>query len=297
MYDVIIIGGGAAGLGAALYCARFKLNTLVLAKDFGGTGNIAHQVDNWIGEPGITGPDLMEKFINHVKEYKVPLEEGFVTTVEKKENTFLIKTKEKEYETKTVIFANGMKHRELGVTGEKEFAGKGVHYCYTCDGPVYGDKTIAVIGGSDSAALGTIFMNEYAKKIYVIYRGKKLRAEPVSTEKVYNLEKVEVIHETNVKEIYGDKFVKGIKTDTGKDIALDAVFVEIGHIPLNELAKNLGVDIEDHGFIKVDKNQQTNVAGVFAAGDITNASTLKQFITSAAEGSVAAQAVYHYLSR
>ncbi len=297
MHDVIIIGGGAAGLGAALYSARFKLDTLVLAKDFGGTGNIAHQVDNWIGDPGITGPKLMEKFVDHVKSYDVPLLEAEVVSV-KKEKHFVVETKKgKTFESKAVIFANGMKHRKLGVPGEEEYSGKGVHYCYTCDGPLYGDKTVAVIGGSDSAALGTIFMEQYAKKIYVIYRGKKLRAEPVSTEKVYAMEKAEVIHETNVTEIVGEKFVTGVKTDTGKEIAVDAVFIEIGHIPLSELAKGVGVTLDDHGFIKVDKGQATNVEGVFAAGDITDASSLKQFITSAAEGSVAAQSAYFYVGK
>ena len=298
MEDVIIIGGGAAGLGAALYCARFTLKTTVIAKDYGGTGNIAHLVDNWIGEPGITGPELMQKFISHVKEYKVPLVEAGVISVEKTKKCFLVKTDDKKkYESKTILFANGMTHRKLGVPGEEKYSGKGVHYCYTCDGPIYKNKTVAIIGGSDAAALGTLFMESYAKKIYVIYRGEKLRAEPISAAKVYAMKKAEVIHTTNVVEIYGEKFVTGLKTDTGKDIKLDAVFIEVGHIPLSDLAKGLGVTLDKKGFISVDKNQCTNVSGLFAAGDITNGTSLKQFITSAAEGSIAAQSVYYYLQK
>jgi len=298
MYDVLIIGGGAAGLGAALYSARFSLKTAVIAKEFGGTGNIAHLVDNWIGAPGITGPELMQKFVAHVKAYKVPLVEAEIVSVQKKKNTFVVMTSDKKkYEAKTVIFANGMQHRKLGIPGEKEFAGKGVHYCYTCDGPLYRNKTVAIIGGGDSAALGTIFMEGYAKKIYVIYRGGKLRAEPISAEKVYKMKKTQVIHNTNIVEIYGEKFVTGVKTDTKKDINVDAVFVEIGHVPLTDLAKRLGVKLDDYGFIAVQKNQATNILGVFAAGDITNATTLKQFITSAAEGSIAAQSAYYYLTK
>jgi len=690
MEDVIIIGGGAAGLGAALYCARFTLKTTVLAKEYGGTGNIAHLVDNWIGEPGIAGSDLMQRFLSHVKEYKVPLIEAEVTSIEKTAKGFAVQTKEKKkYESKTILFANGMTHRKLGVPGEKEFSGKGVHYCYTClvpgaeiitnpdvkdiqllndekvlthegrysqflekvevpysgevlsiipryfygetkvtpqhrvlavkktwkyskslterlklipdwieasdlkkgdyvaypilkgikdifyldlhrylpeklidgdfikeqnwsptakklpkqvelsggllrlfgyyiaegnlghngidfsfnnkeevyvkdiqflllqifglegkvtregkvlgiycysrvlrdlfktlfgeyahakkipqefmflpkdkqmelvkgmwrgdgclrekdfcyvtsskklayqlklillrfgiiprfeirlkeklkssyihnreikfnhdkyhiyisgaylekgekilgiphprtksrnrimnygwtdqnyaylpirkiqssyysgkvydltvenahsyttsnlcvhncDGPLYRGKTVAIIGGGDAAALGTLFMNGYAKKIYVIYRGGKLRAEPISAQKVYKMKKAEVIHNTNIVEIYGEKFVKGIKTDTKKDIKVDAVFIEIGHLPLNDLAKNIGVKLDEKGFISVDKNHATNIPGVFAAGDITNATSLKQFITSAAEGSIAAQGVYSYLQK
>lgn len=298
MDDVIIIGGGAAGLGAALYSARFTLKTRVIAKDYGGTGNIAHLVDNWIGEPGITGPELMQKFIDHVKEYKAPLVEAEVVSVEKTKKGFLVVTStKKKYETKAIIFANGMTHRKLGVIGEKEFSGKGVHYCYACDGPIYKDKTVAIIGGSDAAALGTLFMEGYAKKIYVIYRGEKLRAEPISAQKVYAMKKAEVIPNTNVIEIYGEKFVQGIKTDTKKDIKLDAVFIEIGHLPLSDLAKKIGVKLDEKGFIHVGKNQETNVLGVFAAGDITDGTSLKQFITSAAEGSIAAQGVYHYLQK
>ena len=166
-----------------------------------------------------------------------------------------------------------------------------------CDGPLYKGKTVALIGGSDSAALGTIFMEGYAKKMYVIYRGARLRAEPISAQKVYIMKKAEVVHDTNVVEIYGEKFVSGVRTDTGKNIPLDAVFVEIGHVPLTALAQSIGVTLDSHGFVKVDKNQATNLHGVFAAGDITNATTLKQFITSASEGSIAAQSVYLYLQR
>ncbi len=298
MEDVIIIGGGVAGLGAALYCARFTLKTIVIAKEYGGTGNIAHLVDNWIGEPGITGPNLMQKFITHVKSYKIPLIEAEVESIEKTKNGFIVKTSDKKkYESKTILFANGMTHRKLGVPGEKEYSGKGVHYCHSCDGPLYRNKTVAIIGGSDAAALGVLFMEGYAKKIYMIYRGDKLRAEPISAQKVYKMKKAEIIYNTNIVEIYGDKFVKGVKTDTKKDIKLDAVFVEIGHIPLSNLAKNIGVKLDEKGFIPVDKNHATNIPGIFAAGDITNATSLKQFITSAAEGSIAAQGVYYYLQK
>ena len=297
MKDVIIIGGGAAGLGAALYSARYKLDTSVLVKEVGGTGNEAHKVDNWIGSPGISGMKLMEDFVAHVKSYNVPLEVGEVSSVKKEGDRFVVSIKEKSYESKALILATGMKHRKLGITGEKEYEGKGVHYCYTCDGPLYGGKTVAVIGGSDSAALGALFMAEHAEKVYVIYRKSKLRAEPVSTENVYKHPKIEVIHDTNVKEIYGEQFVTGVKTDTGKNIKLDGLFIEIGHLPNNELAKGLGVEIDEKGFVKVDSHFKTNVEGVFAAGDVVDSITLKQFITSASSGSIAAESVYYYLKR
>ena len=297
MKDVIIIGGGAAGLGAALYSARYRLDTSVIVKEIGGTGNEAHKVDNWIGSPGISGIELMENFVNHVKSYNVHLEVGEVSSVKKEGDKFLVSTKDKSYESKALILAMGMTHRKLEIPGEKEYDGKGVHYCYTCDGPLYGGKTVAVIGGSDSAALGALFMAAHAEKVYVIYRKDKLRAEPVSSENVYKHPKIEVIHNTNLTEIYGEKFVTGVKTDTGKEIKLDGVFVEIGHMPNNELTKEIGVEVDEKGFIKVDKKFKTNIFGVFAAGDIVNSISLKQFITSAASGSIAAQSAYLYLKR
>ena len=174
-YDVIIIGGGAAGLGAALYSARYNLKTLIIAKEFGGTGNIAHRVDNWIGEPGITGMDLMNKFIKHIDEYKVPKIEAEVTNISKlSDGSFSVKAG-KTYHGKTVIYALGMKHRELGILGEKEFAGKGVHYCYTCDGPLYKNKKVAMIGGGDSAGWGSVFLSEHAKEVYTLVRKPFMR--------------------------------------------------------------------------------------------------------------------------
>lgn len=297
MKDVIILGGGAAGLGAALYSARFSLDTICIAKEMGGTGNIAHKVDNWIGEPGIGGMDLMNKFIAHVKDYKVPLITDTVKEIKKIEDGFEVICEKESYQGRSVIFAMGMKHRELGIPGEKEFSGKGVHYCYTCDGPLYKDSTVAVVGGSDSAALGAIFMKDYAKKVYVIYRGDKLRAEPFNSEQVYADDKTEVIHNANVVEVIGDKMMTKVKLDNGNELGLDGLFIEIGHIPLNEIAVNAGVKLDSHGFIEVNKEGATNVEGFFAAGDITDSTKLKQFITSASEGSIAAQGVYNYITR
>ena len=297
MKDVIIVGGGAAGLGAALYSARFSLDTICIANEMGGTGNIAHKVDNWIGEPGVTGMDLMNKFIAHVKEYKVPLITDTVKEIKKIDDGFEVVCSKGTYQGKTVIFSLGMKHRELGIPGEKEFAGKGVHYCYTCDGPLYKNQVVAVVGGGDSAALGAIFMKDYASKVYVIYRGDKLRAEPISAKQVYADSKIEAIHNANVTEIIGDRMMTKVKLDTGKELDLDGIFIEIGHIPLNEIAEKVGVKLDARGFIEVNKEQATNVEGFYAAGDITNATSLKQFITSASEGSIAAQGAYHYLMR
>lgn len=297
-YDLIIIGGGAAGLAAALYAARFRLKILLVAKEFGGTGNIAHQVDNWIGEPGISGFDLMQKFITHVKSYDVPLVDGEVTAVAQTEKGHRVTMENgTTYDTTLLLFSNGMVHRKLGVPGEDEYSGRGVHYCYTCDGPLYKNKVLAVVGGSDSGVLGTIFLSQYASKVYLIFRRSELTAEPVSVEKVKKASKVEFIPSSNITSIEGaNGKATTLMLDTGKSLQIDGLFVEVGHLPLNTLAKQLGVAVDGRGYIMVNRRQETNIPGVFAAGDITNATELKQFITSAAEGSIAAQAAYNTIN-
>ena len=294
-YDAIIIGGGAAGLGAALYSARYNLKTLIIAKEFGGTGNIAHKVDNWIGEPGITGMELMDKFVKHINDYDVTRVESEVTNISKlSDNSFSVKA-DKTYHGKSVIYALGMKHRKLEIPGEEKFAGKGVHYCYTCDGPLYKNKKVAIIGGGDSAGWGSVFLSEYAKEVCTLVRKSFMRAEPITVSQIENNPKIKIKYKTEVKEFYGDKLLKGIKLKNGRTLEIDAAFIEIGHIPLSNLAKDVKVKINSHGFIPVNNQQKTNIRGFCAAGDITTRHTLKQFITSAAEGSVAAESIYNFV--
>tara|TARA_Y100000034_G_scaffold130215_1_gene188085 strand:+ start:6777 stop:7682 length:906 start_codon:yes stop_codon:yes gene_type:complete len=293
-YDVIIIGAGTAGLGAALYCARYNLKTLIIAKEFGGTGLIAHKVDNWIGEPGISGMDLMQKFIDHVDQYNVTRVEEEVSKISKTIGGFSVKA-DKIYRSKTIIYALGMKHRTLGIPGEKEFSGKGVHYCYTCDGPIYRNKTVALIGGGDAAALGSLFMADHAKKVFTLVRKPFMRAEPFNQNLMKKNKKIKLMFKTEAAEFYGEKLLKGIKLKNGKNLELDGVFIEIGHTPLNNMAKSLRAKTNDHGFIIVDEHQRTNIKGLCAAGDITTRHTLKQFITTASEGAVAAETVFKYL--
>lgn len=303
LWDVLIVGGGTAGLGAALYAARYNLKTVIIAKDFGGTGNEAHLVDNWIGEPGITGMDLMNKFIAHVKQLGVTFVEGTATAAkrESKNNFFkttvLVGEKEQTFSSKTIFLCSGMKHNKLGVPGEEAFAKKGVSYCYTCDAAFFKGKVAGVVGGSDAAGQAALLLAEYAAKVYVFYRGDKLRAEPITAERVYSNQKITVMHKTNVTEIKGERFVTSVKLDNGKEITLDGVFVQIGAAPDPTLAKMLGVGLNERNFIIVDKEGRTNVPGVFSAGDMTDGTTLKQFITSAADGSKAAQQAYLYLQK
>ena len=292
-HDVVIIGGGAAGLGAALYAARFKLNTLVLAGQLGGTGNIAHLVDNWIGDPGVKGFDLMQKFIKHVKEYDVELKEERVVKVKKIRNGFSVETGKKKYDCKTILFCMGMKHRELGLSNEKEFLGRGLSYCYTCDGMFFKNKIVGVVGGSDSAAMGALYLADVAKKVYVFYRKSKLRAEPVSSEQVYKNKKISVVHGVNVKKLEGGKFLEAVKLDNGDSFKLNGLFIEIGRIPNISLVEDL-VQLDKHGHIQTDENMKTSVPGLFAVGDVSSVHEY-QYVISAGQGCIALIKAAKYL--
>ncbi len=293
MHDLIIIGTGAAGLSAAIYAARFRLKTAVLGKVAGGTLVDAHLVENWPGVISTSGFELMKNIEKHVKSYNVEIVEGEVIDAGKKGKNFLLKTREKEYETRTIIFATGTERRKLNVPGGKEFENKGVSYCAACDAALFKGKAVAVVGGSDSAAKEALLIAEYAKKVYIIYRREKIRAEPINKERVEKNEKIEIIINSNVVEILGDKNVKKVKLDSGKEMEVQGVFVEIGATPLSALATKLGVILNEKKEIVVDENSKTNVLGIFAAGDVTNAK-FKQAITAASQGVIAAFSAYEF---
>jgi len=300
MYDLVIIGGGVAGLGAALYAGRFQMKTALIAENLGGTIVLTNDISNYPGFRQITGMDLANKMEEHVKDYDVKIVESKATKIEKcKEGCFKVFTGKEHYHTKTIIFATGTEWRKLNVPGEKEFTGKGVHYCALCDGAFYKGKTIAVVGGSDSAAKEALLLTEYGKKVYIIYRKEKIRAEPINLERVNKNKKIEIINNTNIMEIKGDKFVKSVVLDKAykgsKELKLDALFVEIGHLPLSGLAKDIGVKLNDKKEIIIGREGKTNVKGIFAAGDVVD-SRFKQAITGVAEGVQAAYSAYYYIS-
>lgn len=293
VYDVIIVGAGPAGLNAAVYAARYKLNAMVISKDIGGSITGAHNVENWIGEKSIPGMQLIEKFKDHVKSFGIGIKAEEVKEVKKQGGVFRINN---NYETKAIILALGTCPRHLGVKGEKEFLGKGVSYCATCDAAFFRNKRVAVIGGANSAAMAALLLAEFADKVYMIYRKDKLRSDPAVSEKVYSSNKIEIITNVNIAEIKGDKFVNGVTLDNGDSMDLEGVFIEIGSVPSCAIARLAGVSIDEKEFIIVDQAQKTNIDGIFAAGDITtNSNGLRQVITAAAEGAVAAQSAYLYL--
>lgn len=298
MYDFVIIGGGPAGLSAAIYAARFKLKTVVIAKDVGGTIINTHLVENWPGFKSLSGFELMEHIRGHVEHLGVEVKQDEVTDIQRKGKNFPIKAKEGEYGTRTVLLATGTKYRKLGVPGEEEFHGRGVSYCAVCDAAFFKDRVVAVVGGSDSAAKEALLLSEYAKRVYIIYRGAKIRSEPINAERVDNNKRIEIISNTNVVKISGDGFVSSVALDRpykgSRDLTLDGIFIGVGYEPQNELAKGLGVELDERGEVIVDCGSATNIPGVYAAGDVT-AGRFKQAIIGAAQGVVAANSAYMYL--
>jgi len=300
IYDTVIVGGGVAGLAAAMYAGRFQMKTLVLGETTGGTIILTDIVENYPGYKKLTGLELADKIKEHALEYNVDLNEDRVEKVGKcKEGCYVVATKKQTFHTKTIIFATGTEWKKLGVPGEKEYANKGVHYCALCDGPFYRDKVIGVVGGSDSAAKEALLLTSFGKKVYIIYRGEKIRPEPINKKRVEENEKIEVITNTNVLEVKGDDFVKSVVLDKPyngeKELTLDGLFVEIGHTALSQLAKDIGVETNEKGEIKIDRESKTNVGGVFAAGDVVD-TNFKQAITGVAEGVLAAYSAYEHVN-
>lgn len=297
IYDLVIVGAGAAGLTAGIYAARYNLSAVVVGPDVGGTANMAQDIENW---PGFKGPgmELMQKFREHLRSFKVPLFEENVKVIEKKGENFIVKTEKQSFTGRTVVLAMGTKRRKLDVPGEDEFAGKGVSYCATCDAFFFNDKVVGVVGGSDAAATAGQILAQHAKKVYVIYRGDYMRAEPARTKALEGNKKVEFMYKTNVTHVLGDKTVNKVKLDNGKELALDGLFIEIGGIPITSLAKELGITLAKNERIIVDAGMATNVPGVFAAGDITTGSNeFNQIVTAAAEGSIAALSAFNYVKK
>ena len=304
MYDTAIVGLGCAGYTAAVYCARYKLNTLLVGAEEGGMGNTAAEVGNWPGEIDIRGPDLMEKFKNHALSFGdlVTHKVARVERVEKKDSLFVLTFDDgTSAEAKTVIFATGSSKRHLGVPGEQALSGKGVTYCATCDAFFYRGKTVAVIGGGDSAVEGAAIAAQVAAKVYLVHRRKDFRAEPYWVDRVQSKDNVVFVLERHVQEILGTERVTGIRLDqpfeNGGDILpVDGVFIEIGSDPATTLPVQLGCALDAKGFLQVDEAQRTSIAGVFGAGDLTSASNhFAQFTTAAGEATVAANGVFTYL--
>jgi thioredoxin reductase (NADPH) len=300
MYDLVIIGSGVTGFGAAMYAARLDLTVAVIGNVDGGTITLTDDVANYPGYVQLTGKELADKIKEHALDYPVFMETGTVTDIfRSKENIFYVVTENKSFLAKSIIIATGMKERELEVPGHDELKNKGVSYCALCDAPLYKDKVVAVVGGSDSAAKEALLLAKYCPKVYMIYRREKIRPEPINAARIERDSKIEVITNTNVTEILGPNKVTAVKLDNpynGSDtLRLDGVFIAIGGIPYSDLAAKLGVELNEKGEIKIDRSSRTNIKGIFAAGDVVD-SEFKQAITGVAEGVNAAYQAYRYVN-
>ncbi|MEM4555123.1 MAG: FAD-dependent oxidoreductase [Candidatus Anstonellaceae archaeon] len=301
MYDMIIIGTGVAGLAGAMYAGRMNMKVLAVGEMRGGTITTTNIVENYPGFVSIGGFELAEKLENHAKQYpSVEIKDEKVLSISKHSDVFEVKTDGGTYQSRTILYAAGTVWRKLGVPGEEKFANKGVHYCALCDAAFYKDKIAAVIGGGDSAAKDALVLAEWAKKVYIIYRGEKIRPEPVNYERVMANKKIEIIYKTNVVEIKGEEKVKAVRLDSpyngSLELAIDAVFIAIGHIPNSDLAKSLGVELDQKGYVKINRNSETNVPGFYAAGDVTD-TRFKQAIIGVAEAVQAVYSAYLYLGK
>lgn len=306
-FDFLIIGAGGTGLAAGMYAARLNLKTLVLGASsgqelpVGGVITLTDVVENYPGFKRLTGTELVKKLEEHARDYpQVTIREEKVEKIDRQDKRFIVKTDETEYEAWAILFATGAKWRELPMKGADEFKNRGVHYCALCDGPVYKDKLICVVGGSDSAAKEALFLAEHGRKVYIIYRGDKIRPEPHNAKLIEKNPKIEVITNTNITEIQGDKMVTKVILDKehngSTELEMHAVFGAIGHIPLSGLAKEMGVELNEKNEIKINRDAETNVPGVYAAGDVVD-SGFKQLITGVAEGVIASHSAFQYINK
>jgi thioredoxin-disulfide reductase len=300
-YDVVVIGGGCAGFSAALYAARRNLKTLVITKDIGGQIATTSEVENYPGIDRISGPELALKMQDQALKWGASLLFDEITNIQKiAEQNFEITGNSQTYHARSIILAYGKTPRNLDVPGEQKYLGRGVSYCVTCDAPLYKNRTVAIVGGGNSALEGALICSEIAQKVYLIHRRASFRGEEVILDKTKQTTNLELILESKVSEIFGENgYLKALKLEstTNEDqfrtLEVDGVFVEIGFIINNQLTAGL-VEIDESKQILTDNLQQTSCSGILAAGDVTN-TPYKQAVISASEGAKAALSAYTYL--
>ena len=304
MYDTIIIGGGPAGMTAAIYAARARLKTLLIEKaGCGGQIAITDHLENYPGfEQGINGFELAVKMETQAKAFGTEIVYGEVSSLQLTgETKKVILANNKEYEAKTVIIASGANFRKLGCPGEQEFIGKGVSYCATCDGPFFRNKEIAVVGGGDSALQEALYLTKFASKVNLIHRRNEFRAAKILQEKVLAESKINIIYDTVVEEISGNPVgsvenvkLKNVKTGEISRLAVNGIFVFVGWLPNTVFLKDSGIKLNDAGYIVTDDNMKTSLEGIFACGDVRE-KILRQVVTACGDGAVAAISAQHLL--
>ncbi len=300
MYDTVIIGSGPAGLSAAVYAKRAELNTVVIEKEYMGTGQIAQssRVDNYLGLYGENGFDLGEKFLAHAQAVGTEFIEAEITKIIPSDDGYVLKTSDGEdIPARTVIYAAGTKRRRLKIKGESEFLSKGISFCAVCDGSFYADKNVAVIGGGDTALSDALYLSAIAEKVYIIHRREALRANEALQKIVKNTENIELILNAVPVEFIGDKKINSVRLVRNNEesiLDVDGVFIAIGGTPNSGLLRGIA-DIDENGYIVADENGITSAPGIFAAGDVRT-KRLRQVITAAADGANCAGSARIYLT-
>ena len=298
IYDLIIIGAGPAGITASVYAARKYMDFMVITKDVGGQAAWSGAIENYTGYQFVTGPDLTQKFKEHMDKFGINLKMlEDVKRVEKVGENIEVETDKGAYLAKTAIVSSGRDPRKLGVEGEDEFKNRGVTYCATCDAPLFANFDVAVVGGGNSALDAVLQLTKIANKIYLIYRSKELNADQIMVDKAKSSGKVLFYERSQVQKIYGDTLVRGVtvaRGDKTEEFAVNGVFIEVGTVPISDFVK--GVNKNKLGEIIVNCKSETNVEGLYAAGDVTDV-PMKQIIVACGEGAKAAISAFEYLSK
>ena len=292
-HDLIIIGGGPAGLTAGLYAARSRLNVILLEQVVpGGQVIITDWIENYPGFPeGVSGPDLVQKMTDQVKQFDLQIQTATVTSIDVSEDVKKVFINDRVITASSIIIASGASPRKIGVPGEDAFFGRGVSACGTCDAPFFKDRKVAAVGGGDTAVQESAYLTKFAEKVYLIHRRDELRAQTILQERVLNNPKIEMVWDSVVTSIDGSSVVEGVtvknvKTGSTTQLAVDGCFVWIGIIP-NTPFINGAVELDEAGFVVVDAKMQTSVPGVYAAGDVRNTS-LRQIVTAVGDAAIAA---------
>lgn len=293
--DLIICGGGAAGLTSAVYAARSGLDFVLIdiSSSMGSQITQTSDVDNYTGFEKVNGMELVMKFYEHAKALNAPMINDEVQEISKGNGIFTVKCAQGEYKSRTVIYCSGASHRELGVKGERELLGRGVGYCAVCDGFFYRNKTVVVVGGGNTAVTDALYLSKICKKVILVHRRDSLRAEKILVERLENAENVELMFNSEVAEILGEKGADGVLLKSGETIDCDGVFIAVGIVPRSDTVKNLA-QLDNNGYIVADESGRTSLDGLFAAGDVRT-KELRQIITACSDGANCVDSVNKFL--
>ncbi len=297
-YDLIIIGAGPAGIGAGIYAKNFGLDCLIIGEERGVLINTAYKIENYPGIFGLSGKELSKRFVAHQKHLKIPFKRERAEKIIPQKDNFKILTNKDSHQSKTIILAFGTEFKKINIKNIDKFEGKGVSYRLDNNAFLFKNRIVGVIGGANAAAMNAVMLSEKAKKVYIIYRREKLRADAIWRDRVNKEKNIEVIYNRKVVELKGKDSLEKIILDNKKEIEASGLLINAGHIPNTYLINDLGIKTNKKEYIKVARDQSTNIKGIFAAGDITDGSNnFRQIITAAAEGAVAALGVLNYLNK